>query len=235
MKRLLLIIAFATIAVVSFGQERVKKVLELKNGTKVTGFVMTQDDGSYLLETDGGDVLFYMPDEVNRIFDEGTETSETSLKKGKKVSAQERGLKRAGFGLKFADTGAPLSMNQVSNTFWQDYQKASKRKKWGLWLTIGGGVTSVAGGVMSRFITVHESGSYYNGHGTTTYDYTRSSPVGSIIAGVGLGVTIWGVIKLVGGNKKLGLLATQYNQEHGYASSLSIEAAPSGIALTYKF
>lgn len=75
MKRIIallwLVIGTATIV---FGQERVKRVLELKNGTTITGYVMEQGNGSYMLETAEGDILFFSREEVRRI----TETSQSS-------------------------------------------------------------------------------------------------------------------------------------------------------------
>ena len=235
MKRLLLIIVFAAIALIASGQEKVKKVLELKNGTSVTGFVMVQEDGSYLLETDAGDVLFYTADEVLRLVDEGAWSSQAYSIKDNVSPSDKNLLKRGGFGLKFAGTGKPLLPQQVTSAFWQDYQKASKGKKTGMWLTIGGGVVVLTGVTLSQTLEVYETGAYYNGHGYTTYDNYYSSPIGSIVATAGAGVAIWGVIKMIKGNIKLGRLAAQYNKDHGYASSLSIDAAPGGIALTYNF
>ena len=68
MKRLFIIILFAlTTQAYGASQNPEKKVLELKNGATVTGYVMRQDDGSYLLETETGDIIFYTQNEVKGI------------------------------------------------------------------------------------------------------------------------------------------------------------------------
>ncbi len=48
-------------------QERTKKVIELKIGISVTGYVIEMNDGGYMLETDSGDIIFYSRDEIRSI------------------------------------------------------------------------------------------------------------------------------------------------------------------------
>lgn len=48
-------------------QERTKKVIELKIGISVTGYVLEMNDGGYMLETDSGDIIFYSRDEIRSI------------------------------------------------------------------------------------------------------------------------------------------------------------------------
>lgn len=221
------------LTIMCYSQERIKQVLELKNGTNVSGFVMQQEDGSYLLETEAGDVLFYSPDEVLEV---KTEESITSNKKQSTSGiALDRGLKKSGFSLTFIETGENLRQDQVSPSFWTEYHKASNSKRAGMWLIIGGCGTTAIGAILSSALTITESGSYWNGSGYATYNHTYSSPVSYIVSAVGGALQIWGIIDFFSGNAKLNNLAKQYNALHGYSSELSLDVIPGGLALKYSF
>ena len=224
-----------SLTIMCFSQERVKKVIDLKNGTSVAGFVMEQEDGSYLLETEAGDVLFYTAEEVRSVRMQGEENKTRPSSKSKITPLTEGHiLKRNGFSLTFADSGDDLLPEQVSTSFWNDYRKASKGKRAGMWIMIGGGGVVIIGSALSAIKTVEE-GSYWNGNGYTTYHNVNSSPVGAIVASVGAGVAIFGAVKFFSGNAKLGKLAKQYNSQHGYSSELSLEVVPTGLAFKYSF
>lgn len=53
-----------------FAQEMTERRIELKNGTILTGIVVLQSDGSYLVELKSGDVIFFQATEVSRIVDD---------------------------------------------------------------------------------------------------------------------------------------------------------------------
>lgn len=247
MKRLVVFFILMSIAVLCFSQERQKRILELKNGTTIPGYVMEQEDGSYLLETEAGDVLFYAADEVRRVSSEaeqnavsGANSNNTSFS-----SNSDFGLKRRFFSLTFARTGEDLQPDQVSSSFWKDYRKASNGKKAGMYLMIGGGSLMLTGAILSatlvQYRTTYNWYRYYDDYDNDyDFDYdeelvSEPSPVGSIVALVGTGIAVWGAISFFSGHAKLGRLAKQYNTEHGYYSSLSIEMVPGGLGLTYKF
>ena len=236
MKRLIIMMLFLLgITVSAFSQERVKKNLELKNGTVISGYVLQQEDGSYMLETDTGDVLFYSSDEVRRV---RSMQEDQLLNKGGKKSADmtsEVGLIRNYFSLVSAVTGDELRSSQVSDDFWNDYQKAAKKKKTGMWLMIGGGAIVATGSVLSSVLTTETITDSYDGGSHTHYESVGSSPVGLIVSIAGAGLAVFGAIEFFGGNSKLGNLAAKYNKEHGYTSTLYLDITNDGLTLAYRF
>lgn len=64
---LALLILLGGSATFANAQERTKKVIELKIGISVTGYVLEMNDGGYMLETDSGDIIFYSRDEIRSI------------------------------------------------------------------------------------------------------------------------------------------------------------------------
>ena len=239
MKRLFLLIALLiTTATVLFGQDRTKKILDLKNGASVTGYVMEQENGGYMLETEAGDVLFYMPDEVLRV--RNVDNSEASNNPQQNVSlssnvSKSNLLERNGFSLTFSGTKQDLQQGQVSDSFWNDYRKASRGKKTGMFLLIGGGVTVAVGATLSSSLKQSYSHEEWQGNIKITSYETYTSPVGMIVAGAGLGVAATGLIIFLSGNGKLKKLATRYNNEHGLSSSFSLGISPAGFAFAYSF
>lgn len=247
MKKVYLIISFLIFVVtVAVGQERTKMVMELKNGTSITGFVMEQEDGSYLVETESGDILFFRQDEVSGIRKPGEEKGDVLqlLKSatGNSVGATASGnqgnlLKRRGFSLTFRDTGVDLKPDQVSRLFWDEYNSAARRKRSGMKMMIAGGATASVGSLL--YLLLGEG--YYQTTDSRygwTYDNYYITDVGYVGMGVmaaGLGLTTWGAIKFFIGNAKLGRLAKQYNSGNGYFSELSFEYSPAGLSLVYSF
>ena len=68
MKKLLFVmLLLAGVTSFALGQERTKRIVELKIGLSVTGYIMELEDGNYMLETDSGDIIFYSRDEIRSI------------------------------------------------------------------------------------------------------------------------------------------------------------------------
>lgn len=240
MKRLLLVALLVTIAATLSGQERAKKVLDLKNGTSVTGYVMEQESGGYMLETEAGDILFYMPEEVLRVRNEDNSEANNNPQQNDSPSlgiskSSSNLLERSGFSLTFSGTKQDLQQGQVSESFWRDYRKASRGKKTGIALLIGGGTTVAVGTILSSVLQQSYSHEEWKGNIKITSYGTYTSPVGMIVAGAGLGVAATGLIIFLSGNGKLKKLATRYNNEHGLSSSFSLGVSPAGFALAYSF
>lgn len=251
MKRWVVVISLLVmVATAVFGQERTKMVLELKNGSTVTGFVMEQENGSYMVETESGDILFYNRDEVKNFKKMGEDNTGLIQTLRRTASAaiyparEENVLKRSGFSLVFKDSGIDLQQDQVSDVFWSDYKSASRRKKSGMKLMIIGGASALAGAVgylsFGETYFTYTSYSYDsvgNRHSSeTTSKYTNTA--GYICWGVvaaGAGLATLGTIKFLAGNAGLGRLAKQFNSANGYASELSFDYSPAGIALVYRF
>ena len=140
-KTIVLLACIFGISIVVSGQEREKKVLELKNGTTVTGFVMEQSDGNYMLETETGDILFYAKDEVRTVLDK--EKKDADRERGMNYQGSDR-LVKSGFSLTFSNSRLDLQPNQVSGRFWDEYTSAARKKKSGMvMMIIGGAVGNV--------------------------------------------------------------------------------------------
>lgn len=218
MKRIMMVLMLLWgITAVAVGQERIKKVVELKNGTTITGYVMEQENGNYMLETESGDVLFYTREEVRSIrnFNQETEsvlypvTGNNAKLTYKKPTDL---LQRGGFGLEFVNSKESLRSDQVSSDFWQKYQKASRNKRGGMTMTIIGGASLITGFCL-----------------WAADDWDSGNPIDGIgigVGAVGLGVATWGVIRFICGNSQLGKLAKQYNNGNGYTSELSLDYSP---------
>lgn len=71
------------------GQERTKKILELKIGLSVSGYVMELENGNYMLETDAGDIVFYNRDEIRSIHNPGEESNGTEAENKSKKTDPE--------------------------------------------------------------------------------------------------------------------------------------------------
>lgn len=217
-KTIVLLACIFGISIVVSGQEREKKVLELKNGTTVTGFVMEQSDGNYMLETETGDILFYAKDEVRTVLDK--EKKDADRERGMNYQGSDR-LVKSGFSLTFSNSRLDLQPNQVSGRFWDEYTSAARKKKSGMVMMIIGGAVAGVGSTVGTLLSSND-----NQVGLIT---TIAS------GGVGLGLATFGLIGLLSGNSKLNRLATQYNNGQGYASELSFDFNPAGFALVYSF
>lgn len=107
MKRIvLLLILLVNVSISIYGQERVKRVIELKIGLSVTGYVMEMEDGRYMLETDSGDILFYSKDEVRGIrnVDEDNKSTAKSF------------MSKLGFGKKKTDDASTQDVQRSNPT-----------------------------------------------------------------------------------------------------------------------
>lgn len=82
--------------VMSAQTQKVKQRVELKNGGEVVGYVAEQTDGSFLVETETGDMFFYTPSEIKKI----VELADIEVKKVKasvEADGQDGQYKRRGY------------------------------------------------------------------------------------------------------------------------------------------
>ena len=199
-------------------QERVEKRLELKNGTVLTGYVDIQQDGSYLLETQAGDVFFFMPSEVSRIMSimPQVQNQQASLEYyGGKTVDKRRGK------IYMLATDQELTQSDfMTYEGWEKYQRAKRTRKTGNILLISAGGLAVTGVLVGGIFAIIEG---------------DEDPM--IVAGVGFALAapaaVAGLICSLVGNKKLKIIEKNYNQRPGYA--LEFGAQQYGVGLSLKF
>ncbi len=202
-------------AIVLCAQEREKKTLELKDGTVLSGYVTRQDDGSYLVETTSGDVLFYSVNEIRSVRGEG-----------KKQAKGAYGImERKGFNLVYPESldymGRPILVQStaLSREFHLEYKKNRNLAVAGVSCLAGGSVACLAIG-LPLFILPH-------------HPYTMSYLL--MIAGGAAMIT--GALMLPIGLKRLDYMAMRYNNQ-GYTSytpTLKFGGTRHGIGLALNF
>ncbi|MBQ7518461.1 MAG: hypothetical protein IJU13_08575 [Bacteroidales bacterium] len=256
-KLLMLAVVLLGVATMAQAQEREKRILDLKNGQEVKGYVMRQQDGSWMVETESGDTFFYASDEVAAVRKEGEE------KKVARVAPQagtsgtyDAFLVRKGGKLINAETSQEIRPKQLPGMMFTNYNKMQKKYTTGLWLTIGGVVATGAGtglfvgGLSTNWrkerlkdehsMFDYNTGGYYWDSETNKILYDSISGTalivsGSIIMGIGLGAAIWGLVDLCVGIAGLDKIAKEYNV--GYADNVKISfgAQQYGYGLAIKF
>ena len=198
-------------AIVLSAQEREKKTLELKDGTVLSGYVTRQDDGSYLVETTSGDVLFYSVNEIRSVRGEG-----------KKQAKGAYGIMaRKGFNLVYPERfDSPVQPNTLSYEFDSAYKKNRDLAVAGVWCLAGGPVAAFAVGFpMSAFA-----------------DSDFGFVTGLFLLAAGSAATIAGAVMLPIGLIRLDEMAKKYN--HGYISytpTLKFGGTRHGIGLALNF
>ena len=224
MKKALLVVLAALCTLVAYAQEKTEKQIVLKNGTALTGVVDVQPDGSYRVEVASGDVFYFTSAEVSKVTDS----------KGKivfKKQESEQGVHnytptessvfvRRGK-LYSSATGEALTQNDfVSLGEWEKYQRGRNTRKTGnalLWSGVGSSVVGVAGFVVFNNIAWNE-------------DLANIS-IGVGSAGIAL-ITAGIIVKVIG-NKRIKVIANNYNQRPGYA--LDFGAQQYGVGFALKF
>lgn len=220
MKRIVFVVIVSLFSVLAMAQDREVKQVELKNGNKLTGYVSVQQDGSYLVETTGGDVFFFTSSEVSKITEVNSTTTPTPFStsdKQKKYPRNQVGLnklvyKRGGL-LRFIETGLPLEQGDFATSQgWDAYQSARKLRKAGniLWIS---GTAVISVGIVIGSVTDEDIGG-----------------VGLLSGGV---LTITGITLSAIGNTKIKKIAKGINQGTGY--ELTFGAQPHGIGLALNF
>lgn len=112
MKKVLMIIVGVLLTVaVSAQTEKVKQRVELKNGSEIIGYVAEQNDGSYLVETESGDMFFYSASEIKKIV-------EIDDVKVKTVKLKEKTVENSDSIVPYRSKGY---MGMVSGTFGTDF------------------------------------------------------------------------------------------------------------------
>ena len=145
-KLLMLAVVLLGVATMAQAQERVLKILDLKNGQEVKGYVMRQQDGSWMVETESGDAFFYAADEVAAVRKEGEEKQVVrAATQDGNAGAYDVYLVRKGGKLINAETNLEVRPKQLPGILYTNYNKMQKKYTTGLWLTIGGVVATGAG------------------------------------------------------------------------------------------
>lgn len=226
MKRIVFVVIASLFSVLAMAQDREVKQVELKNGNKLTGYVSVQQDGSYLVETTGGDVFFFTSSEVSKITEVDSTATPTLLStsdKQKKYPRNQVGVNKLvykrGGQLRFIETGLPLEQRDFATSQgWDAYQSARKLRKAGniLWIS-GVSVVSVDLIIASTFNIAYSPG----------VDITVT------VLATGCVMTITGITLSAIGNTKIKKIAKGINQGTGY--ELTFGAQPHGIGLALNF
>ena len=132
MKRILITTIIFLFPALLFAQERVEKRIKLKDGTVLTGFVEQQQDGSYLIETDSGDILFFSPSEIANL----TTVNEKSKALGDINSTDSIVYLKRGKIFFYANNEEVTQNDFAHIQVWQDYQRAQKIRRTGGTLAI---------------------------------------------------------------------------------------------------
>lgn len=96
----------------AFCQERTQKILELKNGTTVRGYIMEQENGDLMLETEFGDIIFYSQNEVLSIKDPGH-----SLQLAPSAHSESHSYVDMGLSVKWASCNIGASSSSESGSY----------------------------------------------------------------------------------------------------------------------
>lgn len=219
-KLLMLAVVLLGAATMAQAQEREKKILDLKNGQEVAGYVMRQQDGSWMVETESGDTFFYAADEVAAVRKEGeAKTVARVATQAGDAGTYDAYLVRKGGKLINAETNMEVRPRQLPGMLYSNYYKMKKKYQFGLWMTPSGVAAMTVGtGIligMESTIGVLVSG--------------------SVLTALGLGSAIWGIVDLCVGITGLDKIATEYNV--GYADNVKISfgAQQYGYGLAIKF
>lgn len=199
-------------------QEKEEKRLELKNGTVLTGYVEVQPDGSYLLETQSGDVFFFSPSEVAKVMSllpASQQTTGVSDYFDGKTVDKRRGK------IYMLATEEELTKNDfMTYQGWEKYQKAKKTRKTGNILLISAGGVAGLGLVLGGTFAIIEE---------------DEDPLIAAAVGFGIGalIAIPGLILCISGNKQLIKIQDAYNQTPGYVLDFGVQQHGVGFALKF--
>ena len=103
-----------------FAQDKKEMLLELKNGTSLIGMVQIQSDGSFLLETESGDVIFFNSSEVKKATPVGEPVSLPVSDENHKWGI----VCKKGGNLRFTQTDELLA--QIDSSAYEEWQKGQK-------------------------------------------------------------------------------------------------------------
>ena len=203
-------------AIVLSAQEREKKTLELKDGTVLSGYVTRQDDGSYLVETTSGDVLFYSVNEIRSVRGEG-----------KKQAKGAYGIiERKGFNLVYPESldymgrPFPVQSEELSEEFHSAYKKNRGLAVAGVGCLAGGPVVGLCIG-----LSIASFSRSYSGYVT-----------GMFLLAAGSAAMIAGAVMLPIGLKRLDYMAMRYNRGYiSYSPTLKFGGTRHGIGLALNF
>lgn len=227
MKRIIICLWMCFIPFMLFAQEKKEMQLELKNGTSLSGMVQIQPDGSFLLETDSGDVFFFNSSEVKK----ATPVAKPVNLPGSDENYQWEIVYKKGGKLRFSQTGEFLSQKDFSTyEGWQNYQKArSSIKTANILLITTGGIVAVGGAtaIVGAILDVSELDKEMEFNGD------EIASVGGIIGLAAVIPAITSLIFGIVGNTQLKKMADTYNQHPGYV--LDFGAQQYGVGFALKF
>lgn len=209
MKKIILTVCMVLMSILAYSQVRTVSDVVLKNGATVTGYVTTQPDGSFKVETPAGDIFFFSASEVKRIKEtEGKRDIIIEAKPGHEV------VYKRGGSIRFCLDDKKLGLEDFASTKgWKTYKGAQNLRGWGYGVAATGLATAATGGV----------------YWLTEWDNMG----GAIIVAGGTTILIGGITMIIFGNKKLKKIVQSYNNNPGYAFDFGSQKHGVGFALTF--
>ena len=206
MKKAILIVCMALISVLAYSQERVLKEVILGDGSTISGYVTTQPDGSYKVETPAGDVFFFSSSEVKRVQEIEVKRVVESV-----VPGQVLVYKRGG-SIRFCSNDQKLTQDDfLTAKGWKTYKGAKGLRGWGYGVAATGLVAAGLGA--TYWILADERGAY-------------------AVAGGGA-VLVGGIAMIIVGNAKIKKIVKGYNNNPGYAFDFGVQQHGIGFAMTF--
>ena len=224
-KKIACTFCMALMAILVYSQERVEKQLVLKNGTTISGYITTQSDGSFIVETSTGDMFFYTPSEVKRVIAPSAPATVTNnssaivYKKGGSIRFIENDKK-----LEQADFIYPKD--------WGKYKGAQNTRGWGIGLLVAGPLVTSAGifGILYSNANWNFLNEYTPFLGMDAWGLETASIVTAATGGV---LTVVGLTCTIIGNVKIKNIGKQYNNNPGYAIDFGTQQHGIGFAMTF--
>lgn len=216
----------------AMAQRGVLSTVELTDGTILNGYVTTNADGSFNVETQDGDKYYYTAAEVKVVREIGGLATSSVLTTDALVA--KKGAK-----IVFADSNQPLVQGDFrSPDVWQLYQRGRKQAKTGTWLIVSGAIMGGAAAVERimynkqeeiRLQQIYETGSYQERPAGVQTGYD----VGTVLIVAGGASLVGGIIFTVIGNSILATIVKDQNM--GQKLTLDFGAQQNGIGLALNF
>ena len=232
MRKLILIVSMALLCILAYSQERVVKEVILGDGNTISGYVTTQTDGSYKVETPAGDVFFFSSSEVKMV----REMEVKRVIEG--VPGQVIVYKRGG-SIRFCSNDQKLTQEDFTSIKgWREYKGAKNLRGWGYATSAIGLVAVPAACVLIDYYAIPKySWAYYsNGDGSfreEAYYHQGFGELTQISVIVGSTLFAGGLAMIIVGNTKIKKIVKGYNNKPGYAFDFGAQQHGIGFAMTF--
>lgn len=220
MKRTVLLLIASIFSILAIAQEREVKIVELINGNTVSGYVQTQQDGSYLVETESGDVFFFSQSEVKSI----NATKKAFVSGDLDYYGGITVEKKKGKLYKLSSGKELIPADFMSYSDWEKYRKAQNIIKTANTLLIVSGSMVAVGGILAII--------YFADQGDIDLEWmgTAGGCIGMFVAAP---LAITSLVLGISGNKQLATIKDAYNYHPGYVVDFGMQQYGLGFALKF--